>query len=111
LPGITDHYGPESPCITRKEKKILVECKYTAEALRPGQRGGLPKLYQLNSYLDNLRDEPLNNKCHAILLYPLAGLPLKHDYRRSTGQTMSVRTLNLNQDWRGIRSDLLALIA
>jgi len=92
-------------CITRKEKKILVECKYTAEPLRPGQRGGLPKLiehhlYQLNSYLDNLRDEPLNNKCHAILLYPLAGLALKHDYRRSTGQTMSVRTLNLNQDWR-----------
>jgi 5-methylcytosine-specific restriction enzyme subunit McrC len=98
-------------CITRKDQKTLVECKFTAEPLRPGRHGGLPKLieghlYQLNSYLDNLRDEPLNNKCRAILLYPLASRPLIHDYRRSTGQTMSVRTLDLTQDWQGIHSDL-----
>jgi len=105
-------------CITRKLKKIIVECKYTGDPLRPGQYGGSSKLieehlYQLNSYLDNLIEEPLNNECHAILLYPLAArsIDISTDYRRPRGQTISVRTLDLTQEWRGIHRDLLALIA
>jgi 5-methylcytosine-specific restriction enzyme subunit McrC len=68
-------------------------------------------LYQLYSYLDNLRDEPLNNQCRAILLYPFAKRALRADYRRQKGQIISVRTINLTQEWRGIHADLLALIA
>jgi 5-methylcytosine-specific restriction enzyme subunit McrC len=102
-------------CITRKTQKTIVECKFTADPLRAGQYGGLPKLieghlYQLNSYLDNLSDEPLNNQCHAILLYPLASRPIALDYSRPRGQRISVRTLDLMQEWRGIHRDLLSLI-
>lgn len=103
-------------CITRKTKKTIIECKYTADPLGPERFEGVQKLipghlYQLNSYLDNLRDEPLNNQCHAILLYPLATRSLQHEYRRPKGQRISVRTLDLTQDWPGIRRDLLALVA
>jgi 5-methylcytosine-specific restriction enzyme subunit McrC len=103
-------------CITRAGKKTIVECKYTEDPLRPGQWGGPPKLieghlYQLNSYLSNLVDEPLNNGCLAILLYPLAARPIRHEYVRPNGQTISVRTLDLMQEWKGIHRDLLALIA
>jgi len=103
-------------CITTKSKKTIVECKYTADPLGAERFEGVPKLisdhlYQLNSYLDNLRDEPLNNQCRAVLLYPLAKRALQQDYRRPKGQIVSVRTINLSQVWTGIHSHLLALIA
>jgi 5-methylcytosine-specific restriction enzyme subunit McrC len=103
-------------CITRKSKKTIIECKYTDDPLCAGQFGGVLKLdpshlYQLNSYLDNLSDEPINTNCHAVLLYPLAVRATKHDYRRSKGQLVSVRTIDLTQSWAAIHSDLLALIA
>src|SRR5579859_5467847 len=102
-------------CITTEERKTIVECKYTPDPLNPERFEGVQKLisghlFQLNSYLDNLADEPLNNQCHAILLYPLAARRLQHDYQRG-GQTISIRVLDLTQEWRGIRDDLLQLIA
>jgi len=102
-------------CITRKSKKTIIECKYTDDPLCAGRFEGIQKLdpghlYQLNSYLDNLSDEPINNNCHAILLYPLAIRPVKQDYRRSKGQLVSVRTIDLTRDWQTIHRDLLALV-
>jgi 5-methylcytosine-specific restriction enzyme subunit McrC len=103
-------------CIATKTKKIIVECKYTADPFGAERFEGVQKLvsghlYQLYSYLDNLRDEPLNNQCHAILLYPFAKRALQADYQRPKGQVISVRTINLAQDWPGIHRDMLALIA
>jgi 5-methylcytosine-specific restriction enzyme subunit McrC len=103
-------------CITTKTKKTIVECKYTSDPLGPERFERVQKLipghlFQLNSYLDNLRDEPLNNQCHAILLYPLATRSLQHEYRSTKGQIISIRTLDLTQGWRGIHRDLLQLIA
>jgi 5-methylcytosine-specific restriction enzyme subunit McrC len=102
-------------CITRKSKKTIIECKYTDEPLCAGRFGGAPKidpshLYQVNSYLDNLPDELINNHCHAVLLYPLAVRAANYNYRRSNGQLVSVRTVDLTQSWTAIHSDLLALI-
>lgn len=103
-------------CITRKSKKTLIECKYTDDPLCSGHFEGEEKLdrdhlFQLNSYLDNLSDDPLNDSCHAILLYPLAVRPAKYDYYRSKGQLVSVRTIDLTRDWPTIHRDLLALVA
>jgi 5-methylcytosine-specific restriction enzyme subunit McrC len=103
-------------CITRKSKKTIIECKYTDDPLCADRFGGADKLdphhlYQLNSYLDNLGDEPLNNNCHAILLYPLAARSVKQEYRRSKGQLISVRTIDLTNDWPTIHRDLLSLVA
>lgn len=102
-------------CITRKSKKTIIECKYTDDPFSVGRFEGAHKLdsahlYQLNSYLDNLSDEPINNNCHAILLYPLATRPVKQDYRRSKGQLVSVRTIDLTRDWQSIHDDLLAFV-
>lgn len=103
-------------CITRKSRKTVIECKYTDDPLCAGRFEGEDKLdpdhlYQLNSYLDNLTDEPLNNNCHAILLYPLAVQPAKFDYYRSKGQLVSVRTIDLRKSWPAIHQDLLSLVA
>lgn len=102
-------------CVTRKSKKTIIECKYTDDPLCEGRFGedklDPDHLYQLNSYLDNLSEEPLNNNCHAILLYPLAARFVMRDYRRPKGQLISVRTIDLTRTWTSIRDDLLALVA
>jgi 5-methylcytosine-specific restriction enzyme subunit McrC len=103
-------------CITRKSQKTIIECKYTDDPLRPDRFGGDDKLdsdhlYQLNSYLDNLSDEPLNNNCHAILLYPLAARTVYLNYCRPKGQIVTARTINLTHDWPTIHRNLLALVA
>ena len=100
--------------LTRGNKKFIVECKYTAEIFQ--EYYGTPKLRsehlnQLNAYLTNLPEDPLNDCCHGILLYPSAGGELSKEYTDKKGRKVSVRTLNLNQDWKAIHRDLLAMVA
>lgn len=103
-------------CITTDENRIIVECKYTADLFETQRFEGTQKLrsthlYQINSYLDNLPDTPLNTSCRAILLYPVATRSFEADFRREGGQSVSVRTINLYQDWQDIQRSLLNLIA
>lgn len=103
-------------CITTDENRIIVECKYTADLFETQRFEGTQKLrsthlYQINSYLDNLPDTPLNRSCRAILLYPVATRSFEADFRRECGQSVSVRTINLHQDWQDIQRSLLNLIA
>ncbi len=95
-------------------RKWIIECKFTPRLFQ--ELYGVRKLrsehlYQVNSYLDNLPNDPLNNSCNAILLYPTTDRSLQEQYERPNGQTVSVRTINLNQPWQRIHRDLLALIA
>jgi 5-methylcytosine-specific restriction enzyme subunit McrC len=103
-------------CITTDETRIIVECKYTADLFQTQRFEGTQKLrsahlYQVNSYLDNLPDIPLNTSCRAILLYPVAMRSFEADFKREAGQTVSVRTVNLHQHWQEIERSLLSLIA
>jgi 5-methylcytosine-specific restriction enzyme subunit McrC len=95
-------------------KKMIVECKYTANLFQ--EHYGTLKfqsahLYQVSAYLSNLPDNPLNDTCCAILLYPTVDQAVRSDFKAAKCQTVSVRTLNLNQDWHGIHRDLLSLVA
>ena len=53
----------------------------------------------------------MNASCRAILLYPVAKHAFEADFKREGGQAVSVRTINLYQDWQDIESSLLKLIA
>jgi len=104
-------------CITTEERKILIECKYADDPLAAERFvGGTQKLraqhlYQINAYLDNLPESSVNRTCQAILLYPTAKRSIESDYKRTRGQVVSIRTINLMQDWSKIHNDLLALVS
>jgi 5-methylcytosine-specific restriction enzyme subunit McrC len=121
LSGSTEEFQAFLPkmqtdvCITTDEKRIIVECKYTADLFEAQRFEGTQKLrsahlYQVNSYLDNLPDTPLSASCRAILLYPVATRSFAADFTRGGGQAVSVRTVNLNQDWQDIERSLLNLV-
>jgi len=103
-------------CITTSSRKLLIECKYTSDPLEAERYEGTQKLisghlFQVNSYLDNLPDSDVNNSCEAILLYPMAKRPMEAEFRRSKGQKVSIRTINLFQEWKGVSRDMLLLIS
>jgi 5-methylcytosine-specific restriction endonuclease McrBC regulatory subunit McrC len=102
-------------CITTDESRTIIECKYTADLFETQRFEGTQKLrsthlYQINSYLDNLPDTPLNKSCRAILLYPVAARSFEADFRRAGEQSVSVRTINLYQDWQNVELSLFSLI-
>jgi 5-methylcytosine-specific restriction enzyme subunit McrC len=99
--------------LTARTRKIIVECKFTPEATKQNYEADRLRrehLFQINSYMDNLPDEPLSVTAEMILLYPTVDTPLKADYTRK-GHKISVRTIDLNQHWQSIHDDLLALVA
>jgi len=95
------------------ERTIIIECKYTeslhqnryfADKLKPAH------LYQLCSYLRNLEGSPgPDRQADGILLYPTAGVSLDRSYVLH-GHRIRIKTLDLNQPWTGIESEMLALI-
>ena len=99
------------------DRKIILDTKYYAAALRPRydrQRLIAPHLYQLYAYLQNQRPAP-GQALEGILLYPAghgpdAG-PVVDLHYTLGGHPVRVVTLNLHQPWPGIAADLLRLIA
>lgn len=95
------------------DRTIVIECKYTeslyqqrffAEKLRSTH------LYQLSAYLLNLESRPSpDGIADGILLYPTAGVDLDQSYRLNNHNVM-VRTIDLNQPWHQVESEMLALL-
>lgn len=99
--------------LTSSDRHIVIDTKFYKESLqyhhgKPTIHSG--HLYQINSYLNNL-DKPVGDKVNyeGILLYPTVKeeLDLVYDFQ---GKKITVTTINLNQDWKGIHGDLLNLI-
>lgn len=91
---------------------MVIDTKYYKQTLSNyrGERVYSSHLYQLYSYLSNMETgSKADQHAEGILLYPAVGhhLDLRFDGR---GHRIRVRTLNLDQDWQLIRSDLLSLI-
>jgi len=95
------------------DSKIVIDTKYYKEALVShfGQdKIRADHLYQLNAYLSNLEYKGgLNTNCSGVLLYPTVSdnfcLPYAFGNHKVTACT-----INLNQDWEGIHSDLINLL-
>jgi 5-methylcytosine-specific restriction enzyme subunit McrC len=94
-------------------KKIIIDTKYYREALTEHydkEKIRSENLYQMFAYLQNLDTTNEHNKtCTGILLYPTVTKDLNmqyviHDHR------ISFKTINLNQNWKNIHKDLLAIV-
>jgi 5-methylcytosine-specific restriction enzyme subunit McrC len=97
--------------LTSDTRKIIIECKFTPEATQQHYDAATLRsahLYQMNAYMDNL-EGTWADTCEMLLLYPTMDSPLSAYYTHK-GHKISIRTINLNQPWQAIHSDLLKLV-
>ena len=95
-----------------RHRTIIIDTKYYPEALIEhfGQRKIISDhLYQLFAYLKNYRSEPREISAEGILLYPTTSQPLDLAYAIG-GHKLRIKTLQLNQPWPKIHTELLALV-
>lgn len=94
-----------------EDKKIIMDTKYYKETLSQNDKIHSGNLYQLFAYLKNqeIINDSLCMKCEGVLLYPTIGVDYKHEYQHEDHK-ISIRTINLNQDWKKIESALLAIV-
>lgn len=93
-------------------RKIIIDAKYYKEALQKyydKQKIKSSHLYQLYAYLKNDRSS-LKAEIEGMLLYPTVTTELAEEFIIDHHK-VTIATINLNQEWRSIESDLLALIA
>jgi 5-methylcytosine-specific restriction enzyme subunit McrC len=90
------------------DRKLIIDAKYYKETLQKyydSEKIHSQHLYQLFAYLKNQEDE----LAEGILIYPTVQKSLSLAYTHE-GHTIRIETLNLNQDWRGVKADLLGII-
>ncbi len=95
------------------QRKLIIDTKYYVDALQTSQHGKEAiqsgHLYQLFSYLQNVKNSSSGRPCDGMLLYPK--VDKDYDFRYQIhGHQISVRTINLNQNWKLIERDLLGMI-
>jgi 5-methylcytosine-specific restriction enzyme subunit McrC len=89
-------------------RKLIIDAKYYKETLQKyynSEKIHSQNLYQIFAYLKNQEDE----LAEGVLIYPTVQKSLSLAYTHE-GHTIRIETLNLNQDWRRIKGDLLRII-
>ena len=100
--------------LSNENRKIIIDTKFT-EALRPDQHGGQQyrikegHLYQIYAYMNNTEVSE-NQSLEGMLLYPSIDGDIDHQFIKD-GNKISVKSINLNQDFEGIKTDLKRVIA
>ena len=90
------------------DRKLIIDAKYYTETLQKyydTEKIHSQHLYQLFAYLKNQE----NPQAEGILIYPTIEKSLSLVFTHE-GHKIRIETLNLNQDWKGIRGDLLYII-
>jgi 5-methylcytosine-specific restriction enzyme subunit McrC len=103
--------------LERYNRKIIIDAKFYQEPMKsrfPGfpKKFASPNLYQLNAYLTHVaksNSHPCNKTAEGILLYPVLK-PIPRLDVEMLGHRMRVESLDLNQDWRQISSDLDSML-
>jgi 5-methylcytosine-specific restriction enzyme subunit McrC len=109
------HYLPimrTDVTLRSNHKTIIIDAKYYSEALVEhfGQRKIISDhLYQLFAYLKNYKLQPSETSAEGILLYPTTSQSLDLAYVIG-GHNLRIKTLQLNQPWQKIHTQLLDLI-
>lgn len=97
-----------------KSQKVIIDTKYYKEAFQTRydkQKINSSNLYQLFSYLKNQEtDSELTLNCEGILLYPSIQNDFVHLFKYENHK-IRIMSINLNQDWQTIRTDLLKIVA
>ena len=94
------------------DRKLILDCKYYQEALvsrYDALRFRSGNLYQLNAYLTNKAAEPGWENVEGMLLYPSNGYHFDHIFTLHGCHQIRVSTIDLQQVWPKIESDLLGL--
>jgi 5-methylcytosine-specific restriction enzyme subunit McrC len=95
-------------------RKIIIDTKYYKEALKARydkEKINSNNLYQLFSYLINQESE-LDGRtleCEGILLYPVVEKGFDFSYKFENHK-IRVMSIDLNQEWYGIKKDLLGIL-
>ena len=98
--------------LSSAERKIVIDTKYYKEMLSGQYDKKLISvhLYQIYAYVTNLEHlGGANADCEGVLLYPAVSGELYADYDIK-GHRISVRTIDLSQEWRDIKTALLRMI-
>lgn len=107
LPNMRTDVFLESP-----RSAILIDCKYYIEAFHNSSRNlhvRQDHLRQITTYADRLREKLASTtQLEAMLLYPVVEREKRLDYE-AKGYKLTVRFVNLKQDWRQIHRDLLQI--
>ncbi len=97
-----------------KTRKIIIDTKFYLSTLQEHHQKETihsGNLYQMQSYLTNIEEKggELNRHCEGILLYPTVNKELNLSYQFKNHK-FQVKTINLNQDWKGIHERLMGII-
>lgn len=99
--------------LTSQNRKIIIDTKYKSETLQQyfdAEKIHSANLYQLFAYLKNIESkDELGPACEGILLYPTVNRDIYLEYAHENHK-IKICTLNLNQHWKKIESDLKNLV-
>ena len=90
---------------------MIIDAKYyqdTLSASYDAEKIHSANLYQLVSYLSNCVPQ-VGEMVSGMLIYPKVDRELRENYE-ILGYEVAIRTLDLNQDWRGVETDLLEIL-
>lgn len=106
----------EADVVMRSGRRTLVvECKFYEETLQSGQRSDKSKpklrsghLYQLSSYMENLRRSlKADDELEGLLVYPVSAVNTRiQEDLVLAGKRIRVRTLNLDDHWEQIKEQM-----
>ena len=100
--------------LTADKRKIILDCKYYKQALKTHydkEKLISDHLYQLYAYVQHARLQDLARPIEGLLLYPVVNSSFQHAYSlKDTAHHLRVATINLNQPWQQVETDLLALL-
>ncbi len=100
--------------IRDKDRTLIIDAKYysrTFQSYYDKESIHSGNLYQILAYLDNLTSNGGNDaKAEGMLVYPEIEKRLRETYTMN-GRQIHIRTLDLSQDWKDIRSELLDLVS
>ena len=100
--------------LSNENKKIIIDTKFT-QALRPDQHDDQryrikeDHLYQIYAYMNNT-EVTANQSLEGMLLYPSVDGDVDHQFRKD-GNKISIKSINLNQDFKDVKKDLKRVIA
>jgi 5-methylcytosine-specific restriction enzyme subunit McrC len=94
-------------------RKIIIDTKYYKDAFQYNydtEKIRSNNIYQMYAYLKQVEKKGgINNQTEGILLYPSVENTFSHSTSLD-GHKFSVKSINLNQDWKEIHNDLLNII-
>jgi 5-methylcytosine-specific restriction enzyme subunit McrC len=100
--------------LERSDRTTILDCKYYKEAIVTSfghARLHSSHLYQLNAYLQNSYCHEPSKTFEGILLYPSVDLDILPATFNLMGKKVRIESINLNQSWKAIESDLMTILS